>query len=179
MPRSTISMNFCPRCGHALEDRLAFGRMRRACPDCGFVYFREPKVAAGVLVEREGKVLLVRRSVDPRKGSWALPAGYMEVDEGPVAAAIRECVEETGLTVCVDGLFGVYHIANDPRGAGVLILYRASLDRGNMRPGDDAAEVAFFGPDELPRDIAFASTRRALLRWRAAVKSGGNARQAE
>jgi len=107
----------------------------------------------------------VRRSVDPRSGAWALPAGYMEIDEGPVAATIRECFEETGLVVRVTGLFGVYHIANDPRGAGVLILYRAAPESGELRPGDDASEVAYFGPDELPRDIAFASTRRALARW--------------
>ena len=158
-------MNYCPRCAHALEDRFVFGRLRRACPQCGFVFFREPKVAAGVLAERVGRVLLVRRSVDPKKGSWALPAGYVEIDEGPVAAAIRECFEETGLIVRIAGLFNVYHVATDPRGAGVMILYRAIVESGELQPGDDASAVAFFAPDDLPREIAFASTRRALLRW--------------
>lgn len=164
-------MNYCPRCGHTLADKIAYGRMRRVCPECGFVYFREPKVAAGALIERAGKVLLVRRSVDPKKDFWALPAGYMEIDEGPVAAAIRECREETGLVVRVIGLFGVYHVAHDPRGAGVLILYRAVAESGALLPGDDASEVMFFGPDDLPRNIAFASTRRALLRWCAELRS--------
>jgi ADP-ribose pyrophosphatase YjhB (NUDIX family) len=161
----STAVKYCLRCGHALEDRLAYGRMRRVCPACGFVFFHEPKVAAGVLIERDGKVLLVRRSVNPKKGAWALPAGYMEIDEGPVAAAIRECAEETGLIVRVTGLFGVYHITGDTRGAGVLILYRAAPESGALQPGDDASEAIFFAPDELPRDIAFASTRRALLRW--------------
>jgi ADP-ribose pyrophosphatase YjhB (NUDIX family) len=169
MPHSTVVMNYCPRCAHPLEDRFVFGRIRRACPECGFVFFRELKVAAGALIEQDGKVLLVRRSVDPKKGSWALPAGYVEVDEGPVAAAIRECLEETGLVVRVTNLVNVYHITSDPRGAGVLILYRAVIESGDLQPGDDASEVAFFAPDGIPHDLAFASTRRALLRWSAEV----------
>ncbi len=164
-PEPANVMKFCPRCGQRLEDKFVFGRTRRVCPGCGFVVFREPKVAAGVLIERAGALLLVRRSVDPKKGHWALPAGYMEIDEGPVATAIRECFEETGLVVRVTGLFGVYHITSDPRGAGVLILYRAVVESGTLKSGDDASEVAFFTPDRLPRRIAFASTRRALLRW--------------
>lgn len=169
-------MNYCPRCGHHLADKFAFGRTRRVCPDCGFVFFREPKVAAGALIERDGAVLLVRRSVDPKKGSWALPAGYMEIDEGPIAAAIRECFEETGVVVRITGLFGVYHVANDPRGAGVVILYRAVLESGEIKAGDDASEVKFFRPSELPDDIAFASTRRALLRWCVEKEKGGGRR---
>lgn len=163
-------MNYCPRCAHPLEDRFLYGRTRRACAHCGFVFFREPKVASGALIERDGAILLVRRSVDPQKGFWALPAGYMEIDEGPVAAAIRECYEETGLTVRITGLFGVYHITRDPRGAGVLILYRAVVESGALKPGDDASEVIFFAPNTIPRNIAFASTRRALLRWCAEKK---------
>lgn len=163
-------MNYCPRCAHALEDQFAFGRTRRACPECGFVFFREPKVAAGALIEHDGRVLLVRRGADPKRGYWALPAGYVEIDEGPVAAAIRECFEETGLVIRVTGLFSVYHVTNDPRGAGVIILYRAVVDSGELQAGDDASEVAFFAPDELPRDIAFTSTRRALLHWRCEKK---------
>ncbi|HLF26509.1 MAG TPA: NUDIX hydrolase [Anaerolineae bacterium] len=176
MAQSTIVMNYCPRCGHPLEDKFVFGRVRRACPECNFVFFREPKVAAGVLVEQAGSVLLVRRSVDPKKGAWALPAGYMEIDEGPVAAALRECLEETGLVVRITGLFGVYHIANDPRGAGILILYRAVVVSGEAQPADDADEVAFFTPREIPADIAFASTRRALLRWRIEVEEASGKR---
>ncbi len=174
MPRSMIVMNYCPRCATALRDELVFGRVRRACPSCGFVFFREPKLAAGALVERDGAVLLVRRSVDPKKGMWALPAGYVEIDEGPVTAAIRECFEETGLVIRITGVFGVYHVTSDPRGAGVVILYRASVESGELQPGDDAAEVAFFTPQTLPRDIAFTSTRRVLLRW--CAEKGGSMR---
>lgn len=149
-----------------MQDRFVFGRTRRACPACGFVFFREPKLAAGALVEQDGRVLLVRRGVDPKRGYWCLPAGYVEYDEGPVAATIREVREETGLAVRVTGLEGVYHIRNDPRGLGVLIVYWAVVEGGELRTGDDAAEAAFFGADELPRELAFASTRRALRHWR-------------
>jgi len=170
----TITLNYCPRCAHPLEDKVAYGRTRRACSNCGFIFFREPKVAAGALIEREGAVLLVRRSVDPKMGFWALPAGYMEIDEGPIATAVRECFEEVGLAVRITDLFGVYHVRNDPRGPGVLILYRAVITSGEPKPGDDASEVAFFAPNAIPRDIAFASTRRVLLRWCIEKKAAGS-----
>jgi len=161
-----LVLNFCPNCGSPMADRFVFGRTRRACSECGFVFFREPKLAAGALVEQLGRVLLVRRAVDPKLGSWCLPAGYVEYDEGPVAAVLREVREETGLVVRVTGLFAAYHVRSDPRGLGVIIIYRAAPVGGEPVPGDDASEVKFFALDEIPHDLAFASTRRALLRWR-------------
>jgi ADP-ribose pyrophosphatase YjhB (NUDIX family) len=149
-----------------MADRFVHGRARRACPSCDYIFFREPKLAVGALVEQDGQVLLVRRAVGPRLGSWCLPAGYVEYDEGPVAAAIREVREETGLTVRVTGLLAAYHIRSDPRGMGVILIYRALPVSGELSPGDDASEAAYFAPDDLPHDLAFASTRRALLRWR-------------
>lgn len=111
-------------------------------------------------------MLLVRRAVDPKLGSWCLPAGYVEYDEGPVAAVLREVHEETGLTIRVAGLLAAYHIRSDPRGLGVILIYRAIPVGGALRPGDDASEAKFFSPNDLPNDLAFASTRRALLHWR-------------
>jgi len=161
-----LELNFCPDCGSPMVDRFVFGRTRRACPTCGFVFFREPKLAVGALVEQDGKVLLVRRAVPPKPGLWCLPAGYVEYDEGPVAAAIREVHEETGLIVRVTGLLAAYHVTSDPRGMGVTLIYRAVAVGGELGPGDDASEAGFFAADDLPRDLAFASTRRTLLRWR-------------
>lgn len=161
-----LELNFCPNCGSPMVDRFVFGRTRRACSECGFVFFREPKLAVGALVERQGQVLLVRRAVIPKIGSWCLPAGYVEYDEGPVMAAIREVREETGLVVKVRGLLAAYHITTDPRGMSVTLIYRAVPVGGSLAPGDDASEAGFFAPGELPRDLAFSSTRRALLRWR-------------
>lgn len=161
-----LELNFCPNCGSPMVDRFVFGRARRACSQCGFVFFREPKLAVGALVERDGQVLLVRRAVIPKIGSWCLPAGYVEYDEGPVMAAIREVREETGLVVRVQGLLAAYHVTTDPRGMSVTLVYRAAPVSGSLAPGDDASEAGFFAPGALPRDLAFSSTRRALLRWR-------------
>jgi len=161
-----LELNFCPNCGSPMADRFVFGRTRRACPACGFVFFREPKLAVGALVEQEGRALLVRRAAPPKIGFWCLPAGYVEYDEGPAAAAIREVREETGLVIRVTGLLAAYHITSDPRGMAVILIYRATRVGGELAPGDDASEAGFFAPDELPRNLAFASTRRALLRWR-------------
>jgi len=158
-------MNYCPVCGHALTDKEMFGRMRRVCPACGFVFFRDPKVAVGVLVEEGGRVLLVRRAVVPKAGWWALPAGYMEADEEPKEAARREVREETGLEIEVTGLMDVLPVATH-NGRGVLIVYWARPVGGELRPGDDASEVRWFTAEELPADLAFESTLMALARWR-------------
>ena len=158
-------LNYCPRCGHALEDREAFGRRRRVCTACEQVVFREHKVAAGVLVVHEGQVLLVRRRFEPRMGEWSLPAGFVDFDEDPAEAAVRECREETGLEVTVTGLLDVIAGREHPRGADIAIVYLACWAGGSPRPADDADRAAFFAPDALP-PLAFRATRQAVARWR-------------
>jgi 8-oxo-dGTP diphosphatase len=158
-------MIYCPRCAHPLEDRFVFERTRRVCPACGFIFFPGPKVGAGVLAERDGLVLLVRRAVPPKEGWWCLPSGFVEYDEAPEVAAQRECTEETGLTPRITGLLGVYHYSHDFRGPGILIVYAAQVGEGEPRPGSEISEVRFFGPDELPEQIAFTSNRQVLERW--------------
>jgi ADP-ribose pyrophosphatase YjhB (NUDIX family) len=148
-----------------MQDAFVFGRTRRVCPECGFVHFVDPKVGAGVLAVRDGKVVLVRRAMVPAIGSWCLPSGFVEYDEAPYEAAARECLEETGLRVELTGLLEISQYANDARGAGIIILYQGQVVGGQPRAGDDASEVGFFGPEELPEDIAFPSNRRALTRW--------------
>jgi 8-oxo-dGTP diphosphatase len=90
----------------------------------------------------------------------------VEYDEAPGEAAVRECLEETGLEVQLTGLLEVSQYVNDARGPGIIILYRARVVGGRLCPGDDASEVGFFGPGELPKNIAFPSNLRALARWR-------------
>ena len=160
-----LELNYCPCCAHALIDKFIYGRVRRSCPNCGFVFFRDPKVTAGVLAEQDGKILLVKRLYEPHQGEWALPAGFVEIDEGPVQAALRELTEETGLIGRIRGIVGTYHIRTDPRGPIVTILYHAQIVGGELKAGDDAAEVRLFTPEELPKNLAFASTRQALHRW--------------
>ena len=161
----TLALNYCPNCGHALEDREAFGRVRRFCPACQAIVFREHKVAAGVLVEHEGRVLLVRRRMDPRQGLWTFPAGFVESDEEPAAAAVRECREETGLQVEVTQLLDVIAGREHERGADIVVVYCARWVGGELQAADDVDQVAFFLPGALP-PLAFQATQIALAKWR-------------
>jgi ADP-ribose pyrophosphatase YjhB (NUDIX family) len=160
-----LELNYCPHCGHALEDREAFGRVRRFCRACDQLVFREHKIAAGVLVEREGKVLLVRRRMEPGRGTWTFPAGFVDFDEDPAEAAARECLEETGLKVEITGLLDVIAGQEHARGADVVIVYLARSTEGELQAGDDVDQAAFFAHDQLP-PLAFNATRIALDRWR-------------
>ena len=74
----SAEINFCIRCGHTLEMRQAFGRLRPVCPTCGRIHFIDPKVAVGVVIEREGKILLIRRANPPEQGKWSFPAGFVD-----------------------------------------------------------------------------------------------------
>lgn len=161
---AVLEMNYCPRCGHALENRFAFGRTRRVCPGCDFIFFRDKKVAASVLIVQGGKVLLVRRAMMPRKGLWTNPAGFVEYDEDPRDAAVREVLEETGYQVEVIELLDAIHGREHERGADLVIAYRARIVGGAPRPADDVDDLRFFGPDELPR-LAFRATRQVVDFW--------------
>lgn len=161
-------MRYCPHCTHPLEEHLAFDRLRLVCPACGFVHFRAPKVGVSVLVERDGQALLVQRAVEPGKGKWCLPSGFVEWDEGPQSAAVRECLEETGLFLADMELVEVAHYTDDFRGPGINLAYGARVAGGTLRPGDDALSVHWFAPSELPPLdlIAFRSHQVLLERWR-------------
>jgi len=158
-------LNYCPCCGNALENREAFGRVRRYCPACDRIIFRDLKVAAGVLVVQGGEVLLVRRRMNPRQGTWTIPAGFVDFDEDPAEAAVRECREETGLDVEITGLLDAVAGREHERGADIVIVYCARLMGGRLRADDDVDRVAFFPLDELP-PLAFRATRVVLDRWR-------------
>jgi 8-oxo-dGTP diphosphatase len=157
----TEEFKFCPRCGFALVREARYGRVRPVCPRCGWIYFTDPKVAAAVLVERDGRVLLVRRVNQPYRGSWTLPAGFIDAGEDPGRAAERECLEETGLQVKVTQLMDVLSGREHPRGADFVLYFRAEMLSGKLHPGDDADAAKFFPLDNLP-SIAFKMTRRFL-----------------
>lgn len=161
-------MRYCPHCTRPLQEKLAFDRLRPVCNACGFVYFREPKVGVSLLVEDGQRLLLIRRAVEPGLGKWCLPSGFVEWDESPEAAAIRECAEETGLLIADLELLEVIHYTDDYRGPGINFTYSAQIAGGVLQPGDDAGEARFFARRELPptEEIAFRSHRQALVRWR-------------
>lgn len=163
---SPFDPTYCPRCATALEPRPEHGMLRPTCPACGYIWYRNPVPAAGVLLEQEGRVLLVRRRYDPRAGAWCIPAGFMEAGETPEQCAEREVLEETGLIVQPERLFGVYAGFDDPRVRAVLILYIGVVTGGELRPGDDAIDAQWFALDALPADIAFASHAKAIAELR-------------
>jgi ADP-ribose pyrophosphatase YjhB (NUDIX family) len=132
-----------------------------ACRACGYVHYRNPAPAAGVLIVEEGAVLLVKRRHEPFKGLWSIPSGFIEYDEDVRATAVREAKEETGLAVEIDALHAVETCFDDPRGSTLLVLYRAHSLGGTPVAGDDAEEVGFFPLDDLP-PLAFEAHRKVL-----------------
>ncbi|MCJ7623689.1 MAG: NUDIX hydrolase [Anaerolineaceae bacterium] len=157
-------IRFCLHCGAAVEKREFAGKERPVCPRCNWVYFPDPKVAAGILVIQEDRVLLVRRIMAPQRGHWGIPAGFVDAFEDPARAAERECLEETGLLARVDELFTVLSGREHPRGADIFIAYRGTITGGIMKAGDDADLVKFFPFNQLPR-LAFNVTHKILDLW--------------
>lgn len=158
---STGEFNYCPRCGAPVKHEMKFGKIRPVCPACGWIQFVDPKVAAAVLIEQDGQVLLVRRAGDPFRGLWSLPAGFINGGEDPAEAAERECLEETGLSVRVTRVLEIISGKEHSRGADFIIVYRAEVIGGELKPDDDADAVEWFPRDHLP-PLAFRATQKVL-----------------
>lgn len=156
--------NFCALCGNPLESRPLSGRMRPHCPICDATVYFDPKVAVVVFVERDNRVLLIQRAVEPGKGKWALPAGFVDHDEAPEDAALRETLEETNLRVRIDRVLAVFP-KRDKGLADIVIAYSAKITGGEARAGDDAAAVGFFARDNLPPLVFYPSITLTRL-WR-------------
>ena len=152
-----------------MESRHAFGQTRPVCPDCGHIHFDDPKVAAVAFVEKEKHVLLVRRNMNPGRGKWALPAGYVDFGEAPADAAKREVYEETNLEVEITELIDVYG-TDGSHGASIVIIYKARVTNGKASAQDDADAVMWYSAREALPDIAFESTRNMLTQWIASQK---------
>jgi len=137
------------------------GEVRPTCPNCGWVYYEDPKVAAGVVVLKDEHILLVRRVIEPYARQWTIPAGFVNAYEDPAEAAVRECREETGLLVELDDLHEMLTGREHPRGSDILLVYRARVTGGDLRAADDADEAAWFPLDDLP-ELAFNSTKKVI-----------------
>ena len=160
------SIIYCPHCATMMVTQPVGDKPRRVCPSCRFIFFTDPKVGVGVLVIEEEKVLLVKRGMNPEKGKWSIPAGFLDYGEDPQITAAREVEEETNLLINITGLLDIYFNSEalTQGGASIFILYRAEVVAGDLRAGDDAEEASFFGGDELP-ELAFSSTHDAIERW--------------
>jgi len=161
---------FCPHCAGRLAPKILEDRERLICQECDFIFYINPKVAAGALIEQEGRVVLVRRGIEPHIGSWTLPAGFAEYGETIEETAIRECREETGLDIELDKLLGVYSVNSNFYGHLILVLYSGHVVGGELVAGDDASEAVLFAPTDLPTDIAFQAHGQALRDWRETIE---------
>ena len=155
---------FCPKCGKNLVNKFIKQEQteRLVCENCDFIFYINPVPAVAVILMNDRKILLVKRKYDPRKGTWSLPAGFMEFGETTKQTAVREVKEETNLKIEVKDLFGVFPGFDDPRVHVVLIVYRGEIINGHLKAGDDASEVTFFPLNDLPEDIAFRAHRKIL-----------------
>jgi 8-oxo-dGTP diphosphatase len=132
------------------------GRHRKRCARCRFVLFENPaSAAAGVVVDARLRVLLVRRAIEPFRGSWALPAGYQEADELPQETARREVMEETGIDVRVGRLLDLVFVPKDARKPANVAFFLCQPTGGRLRAGEDAVEAAWFPLAGLPADLGF------------------------
>jgi ADP-ribose pyrophosphatase YjhB (NUDIX family) len=145
-------------------------RERLVCRDCGFIDYRNPKVVVGAIVTWREQFLLCRRAIEPRRGFWTMPAGYLEVNEASAAGAMREAWEEARARIVIDGLLAIYDV---PRLSQIQIIYRAHLDAPDFAPGEESLEVKLFGWDELPwPELAFPSVHWGLKHHRDALTTG-------
>lgn len=163
MLSAEIAYRFCPRCGGTLESRLlkTTEPERLVCTVCGFIFYIDPKLAVGTIVaDDDGRVVLVRRAIEPGYGKWVFPGGYVDRGEEVRAAAIREAREECGLDVELLDLLNVYSFAGL---TPVVITYTARALGGTLAVDDEGLEAAWFAPHEIPwNDLAFRNTHAAL-----------------
>jgi ADP-ribose pyrophosphatase YjhB (NUDIX family) len=132
------------------------------CSSCGFVFYLNPKLVGGTIPEHDGRILLTRRSIDPGRGLWTFPGGFVDFGESVSDAAVRETFEETGLRVDLTGLVNVYTYP----GAPVIVVYSARVVGGTLTPCEESDRLEWVAPDEIPWSaLAFQSTREALREW--------------
>lgn len=133
---------------------------RPVCEHCGFVNYQNPKIVTGSVVRHEGRILMCRRAIEPRRGFWTIPAGYMEMHETPEDGARREAQEEACADLELSSLLAVYTV---PRLSQVQLIYRATLRNDRFAAGEESLEVALYDFDEIPwDDIAFPTVHWAL-----------------
>ena len=160
---------YCPNCAHEMAPTEIEGKTLSACSSCGYVQYHDPKVAAGVLLsDGEGRVLLMQRGHNPRKGLWSYPSGYVDAGETVENAAVRETREEVQVEVRLDGLLGVYSQEGD---RVILVLYRGIIVSGDPHPGSESMAVDYFHPESLP-ELAFPRDARIIQDWYKTLRGG-------
>ena len=157
-----IEYRFCPRCGGDLEKRVVKPTepKRLVCLNCSFIFYQDPKVVAGTIFTLDGRIVLLKRGVEPAMGKWVFPGGYVDRGESVHEAAIRETKEESQMDVKLGPLLNVYSYPGSPN---IIVVYAAEAVGGKLAAGDESVEARVFAPMEIPwEDLAFDSTKDAL-----------------
>jgi ADP-ribose pyrophosphatase YjhB (NUDIX family) len=158
-------MNFCSNCGQKLQVRIPPGDHfpRHVCDACSTIHYQNPKLVVGCVPEHDGRILICKRAIEPRRGYWTIPAGFMENGETLQQAAARECYEEALARVEIGSLLTVAHVLHAHQ---VHVFFRAHLPKAEFGPGPESLEVELVDPADIPwADIAFPSTEFTLKRY--------------
>ena len=164
-----LEPKFCSKCGGPMARSVppTDSRERHVCTKCGWIHYLDPKVACGTIAELDGKFALIQRAIEPKKGLWSFPCGFMEVDETTEQAAVRETLEETGLQVALESHLGTYSYPDSWFGGSVVVIvYRARVTGGTLRADTDCCDARLITPTDIPWDqLAFTSSHSALRDW--------------
>jgi ADP-ribose pyrophosphatase YjhB (NUDIX family) len=165
MDYHNIRYQYCPVCSGSLNLLKVKENdpPRLVCSQCNFIFFLDPKVVACTITEKDEKIVLVKRNIDPGKGKWVIPGGYVDRWEAVMAAAVRETKEECGLDIRIKHLLDVYSY---PDHLPVIIVYVARFISGKLKAGDETSAAELFSENEIPwKDLAFKSTADALITY--------------
>ncbi|MES1937566.1 NUDIX hydrolase [Salinisphaera hydrothermalis C27AD] len=172
MPAMPEPMNFCPNCGAPTEFRIPEGddRRRNICTATGEIFYDNPRNVVGTIVERDGRILMCRRAIEPRRHFWTLPAGFLELGETSADGAARETLEEAGVTVREPRLFNMIDVTHIGQ---IHIFFIADMVGEDYAPGLESSEVTFLAEDEIDwPQLAFPTIHRTLERYFASRRTG-------
>jgi ADP-ribose pyrophosphatase YjhB (NUDIX family) len=158
-------ISYCPKCGSSVRIEIPAGdnKSRYVCASCATVLYENPKLVVGCVTECEGRILLCLRSIEPRKGFWTVPAGFMELGETLGEAALRETKEEACADVELGSMLAVVNVV---QASQVHVFFRGTLPSPDFAAGDETADARLYAPDEIPwDDIAFSSGYIALKHY--------------
>jgi ADP-ribose pyrophosphatase YjhB (NUDIX family) len=158
-------MNFCSACGQPVTLQIPDGDHlpRHVCTSCGTIHYQNPRIIAGCVIDVDGRILLCKRAIEPRRGYWTIPAGFMENGESVQAAAAREAMEEALANVKIGSLLAIVNVL---RAHQVHIMFRARLQHPDFGIGPESLETGLYEESEIPwPDIAFLSVEFALRRY--------------
>ena len=171
-PGLVMQKRFCTYCGQPTVLRVPAGdnRPRRVCPSCHAVHYENPLVVVGCVPEYHGRILICRRAIEPRRGYWTVPAGFMELNESLEDGAARECLEEALAQVDIGTPLA---LVNVPEAGQVHVFFRAAMSSDAYGAGEESLEATLIEPDGIPwQDIAFPSTHYALTQYLADRAAG-------